>query len=337
VARGLAHQAARQPRFDTQDPEELMRWMTFQARQGDGSLGEDRIGVVTGDRVHALDPGLRLADLVGDRDALARAGARATEQPAELFGLADVRVRPVIPQPRTIRDFSAFEEHCRTGLRGLGVDLSDKWFEIPVFYFGNANSVIGADDPVVPPGNTEKLDSELEIGLIVGEGGIDLDPATAADRIAGLCIFNDWSARDLQNEEMALVPIGPAKGKDFANGLGPYLVTLDELADRTKDGAFDLAMTASVNGKAYTKGNLADIYWSLGQLVAYASRGARLYPGDVIGTGTCGTGCILELSLVHGSQAYPWLKEGDEVVLEVERLGAMHSRIKAGVPVTPLK
>jgi 2-keto-4-pentenoate hydratase/2-oxohepta-3-ene-1,7-dioic acid hydratase in catechol pathway len=245
--------------------------------------------------------------------------------------------RLVVSQPRTVRDFSAFEEHCRTGLRALGVDLSDKWFEIPVFYFGNANSVIGADDPVVPPGNTEKLDYELEVGLIVGEGGIDLDPATAADRIAGLCIFNDWSARDLQNEEMALVPIGPAKGKDFANGLGPYLVTLDELADRTKDGAYDLAMTASVNGKAYTKGNLADIYWSLGQLVAYASRGARLYPGDVIGTGTCGTGCILELSLVHGSQAYPWLKEGDEVVLEVERLGAMHSRIKAGVPVTPLK
>lgn len=311
--------------------------MTFQAGRGDAGVPQDRIGVVTGFSVHALEPGLQLADLVGDPEEFARAGARAAERPAEVFELADVRVRPAIPQPRTIRDFSAFEEHCRTGLRALGVDLSAKWFEMPVFYFGNANSVIGADDPVVPPGNTEKLDYELEIGLVVGEGGIDLDPATAAERIAGLCILNDWSARDLQNEEMALVPIGPAKGKDFANGLGPYLVTLDELADRARGGAYDLTMTASVNGKAYTKGNLADIYWSLGQLVAYASRGARLYPGDVIGTGTCGTGCILELSLVHGSQAYPWLKEGDEVVLEVERLGAMHTRIQAGVPVKPLK
>ena len=167
-------------------------------------------------------------------------------------------------------------------------------------------------------------------------GGSDLDPGSAERHIAGFAVMNDWSARDLQRREMKL-SLGPAKGKDFATSLGPFLVTPDELEPYRKGRAFDLAMTASVNGVEYSRASLADIYWSFGEMLAYASRGTTLVPGDVIGSGTCGTGCILELSLVHGEEAYPWLKPGDEVVLEVERLGRLPNRVTEGRPLEPLR
>src|SRR5262249_46321512 len=148
----------------------------------------------------------------------------------------------------------------------------------------------------------------------------------------GYLVLSDWSARDLQAEETRH-GLGPVKGKDTATSIGPYLVTPDELADVRRGNAYDLAMTATVNGKPYSAGNFADIHWSYGQLLAYASRGTRLVPGDVIGSGTVGTGCILELSLVHGPAAYPWLQAGDRVRLEVERLGAIEAEIVPGRPV----
>jgi 2-keto-4-pentenoate hydratase/2-oxohepta-3-ene-1,7-dioic acid hydratase in catechol pathway len=142
--------------------------------------------------------------------------------------------------------------------------------------------------------------------------------------------MNDWSARDIQRREMKL-SMGPVKGKDFATSLGPMLVTPDELAGAQTGRAYDLTMTASVNGVEYSRASLADIYWSFGEMLAYASRGTRVEPGDVIGSGTCGTGCILELSLVHGGERYPWLQAGDVVELSVERLGTLRSRVIAGV------
>jgi fumarylacetoacetate (FAA) hydrolase len=141
-------------------------------------------------------------------------------------------------------------------------------------------------------------------------------------------VMNDWSARDIQRREMKL-NLGPAKGKDFATTLGPFLVTPDELEDAARDKAYDLTMTASVNGREYSRASLADIYWSFGEMIAYASRGTTLRPGDVIGSGTCGTGCILELSLVHGIDEYPWLRVGDEVSLSVDRLGTITNRVVA--------
>lgn len=203
-----------------------------------------------------------------------------------------------------------------------------EWYEQPVFYFSNPHSVIGPDAPVAAPPGCAELDYELEVAAVVGTGGRDLEPEEAEAGIAGFTIMNDWSARDLQRREMR-VGLGPAKGKDFATSLGPWLVTPDELADRRAAKAYDLTMTARVNGREYSRGNLADLHWSFGELLAHASRGTELVPGDVIGSGTCGTGCILELSLVHGSDRYPWLEPGDVVELEVERLGVLRNPVGA--------
>jgi 2-keto-4-pentenoate hydratase/2-oxohepta-3-ene-1,7-dioic acid hydratase in catechol pathway len=226
----------------------------------------------------------------------------------------------------TVRDFYAFEEHVATARRARGLEMEPDWYELPVFYFSNPYAVLGPDDPVAAPPGCEELDYELEVAAVVGRSGRDLDPQHAEEHIAGFTIMNDWSARDLQRREMRL-GLGPAKGKDFATSLGPSLVALDELEDRRAGKAYDLAMTARVNGREYSRGNLADAHWSFGEMLAYASRGTRVAPGDVIGSGTCGTGCILELSLVHGHDAYPWLYPGDVVELEVERLGVLRNTV----------
>jgi len=226
----------------------------------------------------------------------------------------------------SVRDFYAFEEHVATARRARGLDMVPEWYEQPVFYFSNPHALVGPDDVVaVPPGCTE-LDYELEVAAVVGTAGRDLDPDDAEAHLAGFTIMNDWSARDLQRPEMA-VGLGPAKGKDFATSLGPTLVPPAALADRRAGKAYDLVMTARVNGREYSRGNLADLHWSFGEMLAHASRGTAVRPGDVIGSGTCGTGCILELSLVHGADAYPWLRPGDVVELEVERLGVLRNTV----------
>jgi 2-keto-4-pentenoate hydratase/2-oxohepta-3-ene-1,7-dioic acid hydratase in catechol pathway len=228
-----------------------------------------------------------------------------------------------------VRDFYAFEQHVKTARRRRGLDMEPDWYELPVFYFSNPYAVVGPDDDVaVAPGSSE-MDYELEVAAVVGRAGADLDPADAEAHIAGYCVMNDWSARDVQRREMKL-SMGPVKGKDFATSLGPMLVTPDELETSRRGRAFDLTMMARVNGTEYSRASLADIYWSFGEMIAYASRGTRVEPGDVIGSGTCGTGCILELSLVHGAEAYPWLRLGDVVELEVERLGVLRNRIVPG-------
>jgi 2-keto-4-pentenoate hydratase/2-oxohepta-3-ene-1,7-dioic acid hydratase in catechol pathway len=236
-----------------------------------------------------------------------------------------------------VRDFFAFEQHIATARANRGAEVPAEWYEIPVFYFSNPNNLVGSGGDVRVPGNSSRVDFELEVAAIIGKPGVDLDPGSAEQHIAGYCIYNDWSARDLQHKETSTVGIGPAKGKDFANSLGPYLVTPDEIEPLRKRRAFDLEMTASVNGRQYSRGSLSDIYWSFGELIAYASRSAELVPGDVIGSGTCGSGCILELSLLHGSEEYPWLAEGDNVVLEVEGLGRLENRVTVGPVPRPLR
>ena len=235
-------------------------------------------------------------------------------------------MRRPLPVIASIRDFYAFEQHVRTARERRGLEMEPDWYELPVFYFSNPASIVGdGDDVAVPPGCTE-LDYELEVAAVVGRAGRDLDAAAAVDHIAGFTIMNDWSARDLQRREMKL-NLGPAKGKDFATTIGPFLVTPDELRDAAVGKAYDLAMTATVNGREYSHASLADIYWSFGDLLAYASRGTSVRPGDIIGSGTCGTGCILERSLVHGAEQFPWLAPGDVVSLSVERLGTITNRI----------
>jgi 2-keto-4-pentenoate hydratase/2-oxohepta-3-ene-1,7-dioic acid hydratase in catechol pathway len=309
-----------------------VRWATFLDRKGD-----ELTGVVVGEAIHALKPGTRLIDLLGDDgERLADAGERASSDPADILPIASVRLLAPVPRPPSIRDFYAFEQHVRTARQRRGLEMDLDWYELPVFYFSNPVAVTGPfDDVSVPPGSSA-LDFELEVAAIVGRGGADLDADAAERCIAGFCVMNDWSARDIQRREMKL-SMGPVKGKDFATTLGPLMVTPDELESYRKARAFDLTMLARVNGKEYSRASLADIYWGFGEMLAYASRGTAVVPGDVVGSGTCGTGCILELSLVHGEDRYPWLQPGDLVELEVEQLGRIANRVVEGKPLKPLR
>ena len=300
-----------------------MRWATFVA-PGDPRA---RAGLVVDDCIRAPAPAVELISLLGDDGTRLRdAAARAERNPEIVVPLADARLLAPIPQPPSVRDFYAFEQHVRTARERRGLQMEPDWYELPVFYFSNPASIVGDGDDVAIPVGCDELDFELEIAAVVGRDGRDLDPASATEHIAGFTIMNDWSARDLQRREMKL-NLGPAKGKDFATTLGPYLVTPDELADVAAGKAYDLAMTATVNGREYSRASFADIYWSFGELVAYASRGAWLRAGDIVGSGTCGTGCILELALVHGTEQFPWLAPGDVVSLSVERLGSITNRV----------
>jgi 2-keto-4-pentenoate hydratase/2-oxohepta-3-ene-1,7-dioic acid hydratase in catechol pathway len=310
-----------------------MRWVTY--RHG---ADEDRVGLLGDDgQVRGLRACSQLVSLLGDDgEALARAADRATRDPAEVLPLAAVQLRAPVPDPPTLRDFYAFEQHVKTARRRRGLEMEPDWYELPVFYFSNPYAVLGPDAEVaVPPGCAE-MDFELEVAAVVGRAGRDLTPDAAESHIAGFCVMNDWSARDIQRREMKL-SMGPVKGKDFATSLGPMLVTPDEIAAARSGRAYDLTMTAAVNGVEYSRASLADIYWSFGEMLAYASRGTRVEAGDVIGSGTCGTGCILELSLVHGSGAYPWLKPDDVVELSVDRLGTLRNRVVAGPPLQALR
>jgi fumarylacetoacetate (FAA) hydrolase len=229
------------------------------------------------------------------------------EQGGEGIGehaLADVRLRAPIPWPPSVRDFYAFERHVESARAQRGLEMAPEWYKIPVFYFSNPAAVYGPEDDIAFPSESSAWDYELEAAAVIGPQG----------RIAGFTVLNDWSARDLQKMEMA-VGLGPAKGKDFATSLGPVLVTPDELGD------LRLEMIARVNGEERSRGNLGDMHWSWDDLVAHAGRNTRLLAGDVLGSGTVGTGCILE----HGDGR--WLEPGDVVELEIERIGVLRNRV----------
>jgi fumarylacetoacetate (FAA) hydrolase len=218
--------------------------------------------------------------------------------------LSAVRLLAPVPRPPAVRDFYAFERHVQAARAQRGLEVAPEWYRIPVFYFSNPAAIYGPDEEIPYPADTRALDYELEAAAVVGGDG----------RIAGFTVMNDWSARDLQKMEMA-VGLGPAKGKDFATSLGPVLVTPDEL------GELRLEMVARVNGEERSRGNLGDMHWSWEELVAHAGRNTRLLRGDVLGSGTVGTGCILE----HGDGR--WLRPGDVVELEVEGIGVLRNRV----------
>jgi 2-keto-4-pentenoate hydratase/2-oxohepta-3-ene-1,7-dioic acid hydratase in catechol pathway len=311
-----------------------MRWSTYTS----ATDGRDHVALCKDGELYALRDVPSLLDLLGDgfEDRMADAAERALRDPFEVVAEAHAQFRAPIPSPPSIRDFMAFEEHVQTSSQALGQVVNPVWYELPLFYFTNPAAVRGPyDDIPVAPGS-QRFDYELEIAAVVGRGGSDLDPAKAADHIAGYMVLCDWSARDLQEHEMRGL-LGPAKGKDTATSFSRYLVTPDELEPHREGNAYALKMTAEVNGKAYSQGTFSTIYWSFGQLLAYASRGTALRPGDIIGSGTVGTGCILELSRVHGEDAYPWLQPGDNVRLEIQQVGVIESKLIAGPLPVPLR
>jgi fumarylacetoacetate (FAA) hydrolase len=202
--------------------------------------------------------------------------------------------------------------------------VPEEWYKFPIFYFTNPNNIFGPEDEIPYPSYTKELDYELEIAAVIGTAGSDIRPEDASKHIFGFTILNDWSARDVQRDEMK-VSLGPAKGKDFASSMGPCIVTTDELAGRSsgRPAVYDMEMLARVNGVELSRGNFKNIYWSFGDILARASESVTLLPGDVIGSGTVGTGCLLELTKGKG----PWLQEGDKVELEIAGIGILANTI----------
>jgi 2-keto-4-pentenoate hydratase/2-oxohepta-3-ene-1,7-dioic acid hydratase in catechol pathway len=295
--------------------------------------GSPHAAVIDGDTVRILENGVEAIDVLSvdpiERERIA--GRGDAEVPlAEATLLA-----PVLPP--TMRDFSVFEQHVE-GVRkdaDPNATVPPVWYESPFCYFTNPNALTGpGDDIPVPPG-CRRLDLELEVGAVIGRAGRDLTPEEAGDYIAGYTIFNDWSARDLQMAEMRL-GLGICKGKDFANTLGPWIVTPDELEPYRDADRLDLELRAEVNGSALGTDTLANMAWSFPELVSYASRGTWVRPGDVLGSGTCGSGCLLELWGRRGREEPPPLVPGDVVSLHVEGIGTLTNTVVAGVEPHPL-
>ncbi|MCG7337219.1 fumarylacetoacetate hydrolase family protein [Sporosarcina sp. ACRSM] len=231
------------------------------------------------------------------------------------------RIAP-LPNPSSFRDFVAFETHVKNATARSGDPMAQEWYEMPIFYFSNHHVMKGPDEQIPRPQQCVKLDYELEMACVIGKKGENIKADEAEDYIFGYTILNDWSARDFQAKEMK-VHLGPAKGKDFATSIGPYLVTKEELVAYRQGDKFNLEMTATVNGKVLSRGNFKDIYYSFGQMIERASEGVTLFPGDIIGSGTVGFGCILEL----GTDIHRWLEPGDEVELEIRGLGQLRNKV----------
>ena len=229
------------------------------------------------------------------------------------YALAAVSLLAPVPQPPQVRDFIAFEAHIAATSKKRGQPIPPEWYHAPVYYKGNPLTIIGPEDVLQWPLQTKKLDYELELACVIGRKGRDIPADKAWDYIAGYTIMNDFSARDVQFQEMAC-RLGPAKGKDFATALGPCLVTPDEIPDLKQ-----VTMVARVNGEVWSEGSFGSISWSFAQMIEHVSRGETIYPGEVFGSGTVGGGCGLEMDR--------FLQPDDVVELEIQPIGTLKTRI----------
>ncbi|WP_329234115.1 fumarylacetoacetate hydrolase family protein [Streptomyces canus] len=308
-----------------------MRFAAYEHRH------QRQVAVVGEDgRLHPV-PGERTLTELITAGALLEEGATALDTPAGPH-VSQVRLLPPL-RPASIRDFVTFEEHVEGVRRSVdgASGVPEDWYTAPTFYFTNPHAVFGPYDDIPMPPGSQVLDFELEVAAVIGREGRDLTPEQAREHIVGYTVFNDWSARDLQSTEMK-VGLGPCKGKDTATTLGPYLVTADELAPyRDAEGFLRLALTAEVNGQVVGKDLLSNMSWTFEEMVAYASRGTRVVPGDVLGSGTCGNGgCLAELWGRRGERTPPPLEPGDTVSLTVEGIGTLTNTVVPGVDPVPL-
>jgi len=270
--------------------------------------------------------------IAGCRDFLDWLRLSEAERAERLHGLGapiePAAYAPPILVPPSVRDFYAFEAHVRNARCKRGFDAPPpEWYEAPAFYFSNPACLIGHEQPVRKPPDTNALDFELELAVIIGRAGGDFSLQEAEAAIAGFTLLNDWSARDIQAREMR-IGLGPAKAKDFATSLGPWVVTPDELEawrapDPARGSRWAIRLTARVNGQTITQGLASEMHWTFAELIAYASRNTRLQVGDVIGSGTVGGGCLLE----YPDGTYPWLQVGDVVELEADGIGVLRNRV----------
>ncbi len=245
-----------------------------------------------------------------------------------LFSIDEVFVLAPLPNPNSFRDAYAFRQHVEAGRKNRGLDMIPEYDEFPVFYFSNHSSISGPGEVIVQKKHMEKLDFEFEIAIVINKKGKNIKKENAHNYIAGFVIMNDWSAREIQLQEMKL-NLGPAKGKDFATSIGPYLVTLDDLEEykisSEQGDRYDLEMKGYVNDVLVTKDNFKNMTWTFSEIIERASYGTNLYPGDLIGSGTCATGCFLENNLSNNNST--WLKDGDEIKLQVDCLGTLKNTI----------
>jgi 2-keto-4-pentenoate hydratase/2-oxohepta-3-ene-1,7-dioic acid hydratase in catechol pathway len=298
--------------------------------------GTTRLGIVEADRIQPLAAGVdQLHLLAASPTERQEIVDRSADGPT--LAVSDVRLRASI-EPTSLRDFLTFEEHLVGSLKILGAtEPHPVWYEMPVFTFYNRNVALGPGDPVAVPPGCELLDFELELGVVIGRAGKDLTPEQAGEHIAGYTLFNDWSARDLMKP---VIPfgMGPMKGKDFANSFGPWIVTADELEHYRRDDRLALELHVELNGVPLPAGgdNSVNMAWSFEEMIAFASRGAELKPGDVLASGTCGGGCLLEYWAHLDTEQVPPLRPGDEVTLVAEGIGAMSNTIVAGTSLVPL-
>ncbi len=273
-----------------------MRLVSFRDPDGDAGVGR-----LEGERVVSLEAPTLLHWLRGE----------GREDAGGEHPLGEVELLAPVPEPPSVRDFYAFEGHVAAGWRRRGGEIPPAWYEAPTFYFSNPASIHGPGEPVRRPAATRMLDFELEVAAVIGADG----------EIAGFTLLNDWSARDVQRQEMS-VGLGPAKGKDFAISLGPWLVTPDELP--YEDGRLQLEATATVNGRELTRTSAAEQHFSWPELVAHAARDTRLRPGDVLGSGTLNRGCLLELGPLEGER---YLEPGDTIALSADGLGTLETPV----------
>jgi 2-keto-4-pentenoate hydratase/2-oxohepta-3-ene-1,7-dioic acid hydratase in catechol pathway len=304
-----------------------MRFVTFEKSDGTVSSGvllESDLVIDMHEATNGKLPG-NMIDFLEQSEAnlkLAKGLLQLSYGDKGAYPFNEVRLIAPLPNPKSFRDFYAFEQHVKSARENRGLKMIPEWYQIPVFYFSNHLAFKGPEDKISKPIECNWLDYELEIACIIGKQGRDITAEEAEDYIFGYCILNDWSARDLQRQEMK-VGLGPAKGKDFATSIGPWIISKDEMEPLRLGKGYDISMKARINGILLSEGNMKDIYYSFGEMVERASAGVTLYPGEIIGSGTVGTGCILEL----GTEVHRWLQPGDEVEMEIDILGVLKNSI----------
>ena len=312
-----------------------MRLSTYKLANNNKKL----IGLVKKDSLINLNEffgDISLVDLIKKDNWKSETLKKIDEEKLVTHHINDVNLLAPIPNPNSLRDAYAFRQHVETSRKNRGLEMIKEFDEFPVFYFSNHNAIYGPQDEIkCMPSHFEKLDFELEIAIVIGKEGRNLKANEASSYIAGYMIMNDVSARGLQMKEMKL-NLGPAKGKDFASVIGPYLVTPDEIKDKLIDkgghgSIYDLKMSCFLNNQLVSEGNFKDMNWTFEQIIERVSYGTTIYPGDIIGSGTVGTGCLLELNgtgkIKDSNYNEVWLKEGDVVKMKIDKLGEISNKI----------
>ena len=311
-----------------------MKLLTYRTNDSEAH----QIGVLQNQLVYNLNNcfgDISLVELIQIEDYKDQVASFISNNNCLKHDINDIIVLATIPKPTSFRDAYAFREHVATARKNRGVEMITEFDQFPVFYFSNHNAMVGDGQEIeLMPDHFHRLDYELEFAIVIGKGGENILSKNADKHIAGFCILNDLSARGLQMEEMKL-NLGPAKGKDFANVLGPYLVIPDELENNSINTPFgkkyDLQMSCFVNGKLLSEGNAKEMDWTFAEIIERASYGVELFPGDVIGSGTLGTGCLLELNgsgkILDPNYKEQWIKEGDKIEMQIEGLGKIANKI----------